>query len=136
MLTSNHIKILIIELLTTDLEGFSTATTNYVNDTLRVIDKVTTLHIILPVTITAAGVMITCLAFFIVSCCVYRVRVKRSRTMTANLERPYETILEPIYESIVGDKLSTLTDYPSLDNSSCHANEAYQKTADCAEYFK
>ena len=109
-------------------------TTN--NDTLRITDKTTTLHIILPVTITAAGAMITCLVLFAVSCCVHQVRIKRSRMMTVNLERHYDTIREPIYESIVSDKLSSPTNYPSIDDSSCQTNEAYQKTTDCAKYYK
>ena len=134
---------MITELLTTDSEGFSKVTTNNVtltNDTTADLhtDVAITLHIILPVTVTAAGVTITCLVlmFFVISCCVYHIRMKRSRMMTANLERHYETIAEPIYESIVNDKLSTLTDYPSIDDDCCHANEAYQKTTDCVEHYK
>jgi hypothetical protein len=80
---------------------------------------------IFAITSTSASLASFCVLVMIVICIYQTCKRRRQVSRTRNLERQYEVVNEPIYESVLNE-LNSKTLSLSDVNTSC--NEAYQKT--------
>ena len=62
----------------------------------------------------------------VVVICIYQIRKRRRQALCRNLERHYETVDEPIYETILNNNYSKSEEWSDF-NTNC--NEAYQKVS-------
>ena len=114
-----------------------------INETTRVIQKLTNdtitddteslgpSYIYVMISVSASLFMTVGMSVIIIVICIHHVRKRRRMTLGRNLERHYETVNEPLYETVLNQTHHDTDSKKQMwSDFNTNSNEAYQKPND------